>query len=177
VLRGVLGILLLSDLSFKATYPPAYQFPIESAGMSPLNTSVVNTTYFNQTATGEFWWYFPAFLTDNKRIRGVPPPDNCTTQDECLSYFLPGSMSSIKYDNNTAPIPKNQYPKAVAYIQDDAPGYQIDFQQIDRVNDPTMVMDTDCRLYGVPQTAIEICLKKVDQSLLAGIPIPISDFR
>ena len=86
-------------------------------------------------------------------------------------------MSGIKYDNNTAPIPQNQYPKAVAYIQDDAPGYQIDYQRIDRVNDPSMVMDTDCRLYGVPQTAIQICLKKVDQSLLAGIPIPISEFR
>jgi hypothetical protein len=177
VLRGVLGILLLSDISFKSTYPPAYQFPIASAGMAPLNTSVINAPLFNQTATADFWWYFPALLTDNKRIKGVPPPDNCTAEDACLSYFLPGSMSSIKYDNNTVPITQNQYSKAIAYIQNDAPGYQIDFRQIDRVNDPSIIMDIDCQVYGVPAAAIQICLKKVNQSLLAGIPIRFSEFR
>jgi hypothetical protein len=77
-------------------------------------------------------------------------------------------MSSILIDNNTAPITKDQFPKAISYLQNDAPGYQIDFRRIDRVNDPSMTMD-DCRLYGIDSTAITVCLKKVDHSLLAGI--------
>ena len=133
-----------------------------------MNTSVIHTSFFNETSTAEFWWYFPALLTDNKRVKGVSPPKNCTPSEDCVSYFLPGSMSSILIDNRTAPITKDQFPKAIAYLQNDAPGYQIDFRRIDRVNDPSMTMD-DCRLYGIDSAAITLCLKKVNHSLLAGI--------
>lgn len=136
--------------------------------MSPLNTSVINTSLFNETATAEFWWYFPALLTDSKRVRGVAPPANCTPDDDCLSYYLPGSMSTIVYQPSMAPITQDQYPTAVSYIQNDAPGYQIDFRNIDRANDPSMIMDEDCRLYGVDAAAVQICLKNTGPSLLAG---------
>ena len=80
-------------------------------------------------------------------------------------------MSSIQYNNNSAIITKNQHPNAIAYLQEDAPGYQVDFRNIDRVNDPSMIMDEDCRLYGVNETAIQICLKKDGPSILAGTPL------
>ena len=55
LLRSALGVLLLSDTSFKSTYRGVYDFPIQSAGLSPLNTSIVNTDRFNETATADFW--------------------------------------------------------------------------------------------------------------------------
>jgi hypothetical protein len=168
VVRGVLGVLLLSDISFRSTYPGVTTFPIEGAGVAPLNISVTSTEHFNETATANFWWYFPALLTDNKRIRPAAPL-NCTTTD-CLSYFMPGSLSSVILDPSLPPITANQFPKAISYITNDAPGYQLDFQQIDRVKDPNMMM-SDCRLYGWETTAIQICLKSVDNSMLAGKPI------
>jgi hypothetical protein len=134
-----------------------------------MNTSVTTFENFNLTATADFWWYFPALLTDSKRVRGVPPL-NCTDKDtSCISYFVPGSMSTINLDPNIPPITKNSYPKATAYIQNNAPGYQVDFKAIDRVNDPSMTFD-DCRLYGLPGTAIWLCLKRVENSFLAGTP-------
>ena len=83
---------------------------------------------------------------------------------------MPGSLSSVILDPSLPPITANQYPKAISYITNDAPGYQLDFQQIDRVKDPNMMM-SDCRLYGWDTTAIQICLKSVHNSMLAGKPI------
>jgi len=167
VLRMVLGILLLSDISFKSTYPEIHAFPVQRAGLSPLNSSLVNFPNFNVTATTEFWWYFPALLTDVKRVRGVAPL-NCTgADDECLSYFVPGSMADISLDPSQPVLAANQFPRATAYMQIDAPGYQLDFKRIDRVNDPYMTL-LDCHVYGIPQVAIQVCLKENGNELLAG---------
>ena len=162
-MRGVLGILLLSDVSFKSTYPEVHSFPIQRAGLAPMNTSVINHDKFNLTATAEFWWYFPALTTDVKRVKAVTPL-NCTN---CDSYFIPGSMASIVLDPSQPIISQDDYPNALAYIQTDAPGYQIDFYPIDRVNDPYMTLD-DCRVYGVDFLAIQICLKETNGSMLVG---------
>jgi hypothetical protein len=139
------------------------------AGISPLNTSIVDTVnMFNLTATAEFWWYFPALLTDTKRVKSVAPI-TCSGED-CSSYYLPGSMTSIVLDPNQPPISKQDFPSAVSYIQNDAPGYQLDFYPIDAINDPSMTLD-DCRVYGVAIIAIQICLKETRGSLLAGTPL------
>ena len=160
-----MGILLLSDISFKSTYPGVHTFPIIRAGMTPLNSSVIFTHEFNLTATAEFWWYFPALLTDVKRVRPVAPL-NCTTKD-CLSYFIPGSLSTMYLDPSLPLITANDFPKAISYIQNDAPGYQLDFQYIDRNKDPPIMM-SDCKVYGITKTAIQICLKKDGPSILGG---------
>jgi hypothetical protein len=130
-----------------------------------MNTSVAQVGGFNLTATAEFWWYFPALLTDSKRVKAGTPL-NCSGQN-CNSYFIPGSMSSIDLDPNQPTIAKQDYPKAISYIQNDAPGYQLDFYPIDRVNDVSMTLD-DCRVYGVDRVAIQVCLKETGGSLLAG---------
>src|SRR5271156_837147 len=177
ILRGVLGVLLLSDVSFTPTYPQVYTYPIEQAGVAPLNTSIVNTvSLFNLTATAEFWWYFPALLTDVKRVKPVAPIA-CTDTNYCNSYFIPGSMSSIVLDPNQTVLSQNDYPGALASIQDNAPGYQLDFYPIDRVNDPYMTLD-DCQLYGVDFLAFQVCLKEVPGgSMLAGTFHPKSQLN
>jgi hypothetical protein len=123
---------------------------------------------FNLTATADFWWYFPALLTDTKRVKSVAPL-HCLGAN-CDAYFLPGSMSSIVLDPNEPPIGKEEYPNAISYIQDDAPGYQLDFYPIDRINDPNMTLN-DCRVYGVDIVAVQICLKATGGSMLAGSSI------
>lgn len=163
--RGALGVLLLSDVSFKSTYQKEYVFPIQRAGLSPMNASLADYDGFNLTATAEFWSYFPALLTDSKRVRPVAPL-SCSGE-MCNSFFIPGSMMTILLEPDLPPIQKDNYSSAVSYIQNDAPGYQIEFYPIDPVRDPPMTPN-DCRVYGLNMMAIQICLKKSESSMMAG---------
>jgi hypothetical protein len=165
LLRSVMGILLLADVSFQPTYHAVEQFPILRSGLSALNVSLVNTDLFNLTSTAEFWWYFPSILSDSQRTIGVPPV-SCSG-DTCHSYFLPGSMAAILLDPNLPAITPATYPDAVAYIQNDAPGYQLDYYPVD-VDAPGITLD-DCRVYGLDNLALQICLKNGESSLVAGM--------
>ena len=70
----------------------------------------------------------------------------------------------------------NDYPNALGYIQNNAPGYQLEYYPIDRVKDPSMTL-ANCAVYGVSNVAIQICLKNSGSSLMAGnfpfLPEPI----
>jgi hypothetical protein len=170
ILRGALGVLLLSDVSFKSTYPGVFDFAVQSAGLSPMTTAIIDRTpNFNLTATSEFWWYFPALLSDTKRVAPVQSLVPCTGQD-CESYFMPGSMPDVVLENGTSLPSGDSYPGAISYIVNDAPGFQFDFYPIDPATDPPMTME-DCRVYGVSEMAVNICLKQVNEtSLMAGMP-------
>jgi hypothetical protein len=164
-LRGALAVLLLSNISFTTTQHVVHQFPIARAGLSPLNTSLTLTDQFNATATAQFWWYFPAILSDSLAVQPATPL-NCSG-DQCQSYFFPGSMRNILLDPKLPPIGSNEFPGAISYLQNDAPGYQIDYSPVDPTDPPLSL--TDCRVYGIEIMAIQICLKKSNNSLLAGI--------
>jgi hypothetical protein len=126
----------------------------------------VNAFQFNQTATANFWWYFPALLTDSKRVHPIAPV-HCSGE-MCNSFFIPGSMPGIKFDPSQPNITKQDYSNAIAYIQEDAPGYHVEFYPIDTENDPSLSL-SDCRVYGISFMAVQVCLKKVNHSMLAGI--------
>ena len=159
-------MVLLSDISFQSTYTPAHQVPVKSAGLAGgMNTTLVHTPAFNLTATAQFWWYYPALLTDGQTSKAVTPI-NCNG-DNCNSFFLPGPMALIDFGPSLPTITADQYPDATSYIQNDAPGYQIDFEPIDYEHDPSITLD-DCKVFGVHTIAVQICLKKVNSSFLAG---------
>jgi len=77
-------------------------------------------------------------------------------------------MSSVTLEPNLPPITKDEHPKASVWIQNDAPGYQLDFYPIDPVTDPSLTLD-DCQLYGIPEMAVQVCLKAENGSFLAGM--------
>ena len=72
-----LGVLLLSDISFKSTYPTVYQLPVERAGLSPLNTSVSTTPVFQSKIDFFILVVFPSLLTDAQIAKSVAPL-NCS---------------------------------------------------------------------------------------------------
>lgn len=96
-------------------------------------------------------------------MRAVAPL-NCSG-DGCSSYFMPGLMSTIVFDSTQPSFDK--YPEGRALIQDDAPGYQVEFSPVDS-EDHSPVMSTDCRVYGINKLAIQICLKSAGNSFIAG---------
>jgi hypothetical protein len=160
-----LGIILLSDVSFKATYRTVHEFPVIQAGQSPMNAFIVNAPWLNITAPPEFWWYLPAMLADGKLSHPVTPL-SCSGND-CSSFFLPGTLSTIIFDPQSPNITESDYTIAKAYIQEDAPGYQVEFYPIDETRDPSFTLE-DCRAYGISTLAVNVCLKKSGRSLLAG---------
>ena len=164
--RCALGVLLLSDVSFKSTYHGVHQVPVLVAGIGgAMNTTFAKAPAFNITAPAQFWWYYPALLTGGTTSKAVAPL-NCTGNN-CNSFFLPGLMSLIEFDPSQPVITADQYPDAVSYIQNDAPGYQFDFAPIDYHHDPPMTLD-DCRVFGTNGTAVQICLKKMNDWFMAG---------
>ena len=169
LLRVALGVLLLSDVSFRSTYTEVYQFPVMSAGLSPLNITIADNRYaFNSKAVSTFWWFYASILSDAKNVREVEPL-SCSAGN-CNSYFMPGRAATVVLDTSVAPITDQNFTNALSLVQHDAPGYQIDFEPVQSV-DPVMTLD-DCRLYGVDMVSIQICLKKANSSLIAGSVFP-----
>jgi hypothetical protein len=161
----VLGILLLSDLSFKPTYRIIHQVPVLQAGLSPMNTSFAQTSWFPDVATDYFWFYFPSLLSDGKVSHHIAPT-SCSGPS-CEAFFIPGPSATIRFDPTSPNITDSLYPEAAAFIQYDAPGYQIDFYPIDETQDPAITLD-DCHVYGFSGLAIQLCLKQSNSALLAG---------
>jgi hypothetical protein len=163
VVRVVLGVILLSDISFRATYRNVHQFPVMQSGLSPINTTWAHASGFNRTATSDFWWLYPSILADGKTSRSVTPI-SCVGEF-CAGFFIPGPLSIVLFNSTTPNIMTGDYPSATSYIQQDAPGYQIDYSPIDI--DQSSAWD-DCRVYGISDLAIQLCLKNSNSSLLAG---------
>ena len=130
-----------------------------------MNTSFVQTRWFKDTATDYFWFYFPSLLSDGKISHPVAPV-SCSGAS-CHAFFLPGPTSIIRFDPTSPNITESDYPDATSFIQQNAPGYQIDFYPIDETKDPPVTL-ADCRVYGLSALAIQICLKQSNSSLLAG---------
>lgn len=74
----------------------------------------------------------------------------------------------MKLDPSVQNITRLDYPLATSYIQNDAPGYQVQYSPIDSETEPPFTFE-DCRVFGIPYMAIELCLKTANSSMLAGM--------
>ena len=163
LLRALLGVLLLSDVSFKATYREQQEFPLLQAGLTSMNTSLVNDPDFPFFATGNFWWHFPSMMSYSHPITSV----SCSGS-LCQSFYFPGPISLIQFPPGAPAITHTDSPLATTFIEKNSPGYQIEFYPVDESKDPPILMD-DCRVFGIPIVALQVCLKKTnDSSFLAG---------
>jgi hypothetical protein len=134
-----------------------------------MNTTLIQDPLVKEVITETFWWYFPAILADGKISTSVEPL-NCSG-DSCTSYFLPGPLSIVQFDPSSPMVAPTDYPTATTFIQQDAPGYQLDFYPIGP-NDPAFTSD-DCRVLGVNILAVQMCLKKTNTALLICTAVSI----
>ena len=81
---------------------------------------------------------------------------------------MPGTMRTIQLDPTVPPVARTNYSDAVAYIQNDAPGYQVEFSPIEEKELSRFALD-DCRVFGIEVNAVQICLRKINSSFIAGI--------
>jgi len=131
-----------------------------------MNTSLLKEWTFNDTIADSFWWSFPSILADGTVSTSVSPT-KCSG-DSCSAYFFPGPLKLVKFDPSVPAITPSDFPNAKAYIQKDAPGFQVDFYPLEQ-SDPPMTL-ADCRIYGLSFITLQLCLKSVDSSILAGSP-------
>ena len=80
---------------------------------------------------------------------------------------MPGRAVNIVRDPSEPSVTTENFTDATALIQYDAPGYQVEFSQI-QATSPAMTLN-DCRLYGISDVAIQICMMNENSSFLAGI--------
>ena len=73
-------------------------------------------------------------------------------------------MASVQLDPKAPVLAPSDYPNAYAWMQIDAPGYQLDFSP---VSDSSMTLD-NCRVYGIDSCAVQVCLMNDGPSLQAG---------
>jgi hypothetical protein len=166
VLRALLGVVLLSDVSFRATYREQQTIPVAQAGLTMMNTTFVDDPVFQYFGTGNFWWHFPAMTSYSSPVE----PVRCSGKT-CQSYFYPGLISLVRFPPGAPSVPDSDSPLSTTIIQKNAPGYQMDFYPVDPQIDPAITL-ADCQTFGIPIAALQICLKKTnDSSLLAGITL------
>jgi hypothetical protein len=163
LIRALLGVVLLSDVSFKSTYREVQQFTLVQSGLTSLNTSLVNDPDFRFFATGNFWWHFPSMLSYSHSIA----PLNCSGPT-CKSFYFPGGMSLLKFPPDAKPITNIDSPIATTFVQKNSPGYQLEFQPAEQHEDLAITL-ADCRVFGIPIIALQLCLKRYQDSILAGI--------
>lgn len=168
LIRALLGVLLLSDVSFKATYRDLQEFPVLQAGLTAMNTSLVNDPDFQFFATGNFWWHFPSMMSYSYPVTPINCPDPSVN---CQAYYFPGPLSLIKFPHGEAIVSKTDSPAATTLIEKNAPGFQIEFEPKDDAKDPNFTL-ADCRVFGIPMLAIQVCLKESNDSFIAGILPP-----
>ena len=165
LLRLALAVLLLSDFSIESTHTEVYESPVLDAGLSPINTTLTQSYGFNDFALIEFFWYYNTIFSDTRNVRTLEPL-NCPPGEACSSYFLPGTPEKLVAGFTQLQITTENFTDATWFIQHDAPGYQIDFSAIEREVPPMHV--SDCKLYGASSSAVQICLKSVNTSFMAG---------
>lgn len=84
------------------------------------------------------------------------------SQQSCQSYFIPGPVVT---DPTMPPGPTINGSDGTVLIVNDVPGYQIDYSPVTS-DDPILLPDVDCNLYGMEWAAIQICVKQVGTSLI-----------
>jgi hypothetical protein len=161
-LRALLGIILLSDVSFRATYRELQDFPLLQGGLTSMNTSLVLDPNFGIYATSDFWWHLPAMMS-----YGYPvAPVRCVGA-ACQSLFFSSPLSTVKFHNETT-ITGSDSPSATSFILKNAPGYQIEFHPMDKSTNLGLTFQ-NCRVFGIPIVAVQVCLRKTnDTALIAG---------
>ena len=165
LIRALLGVVLLADVSFKATYREVQEFPLLQSGLTEMNTSILNDADFTYYATANFWWHFPAIFSYGH----VVAPAGCSGKG-CKAFFFPAPLSLLKFLPDSPNVTTTNSPLATTFIEKDSPGYQIEFSAIDIDNDPRVTL-ADCQVFGIPILAFQLCLKQDNdsKSLLAGI--------
>ncbi len=168
IIRVLLGVILLADVSFKATYRELQDFPLLQSGLTEMNTSILHDPAFMYYATANFWWHFPAIFTYSHAVA----PTTCSG-DKCKAFFFSSPLSLLKFLPNSPNVSTTDSPLATTFVEKNSPGYQIEFSPIDIGKDPLITL-SDCRVFGIPILAFQLCLKETNdsRSLIAGNPPP-----
>jgi hypothetical protein len=169
VIRVLLGVVLLADVSFKATYRELQDFPLLQSGLTEMNTSILNDPDFMYYTTANFWWHFPAIFTYSHAVA----PTSCSGE-KCNAFFFSAPLSLLKFLPNSPNVSTTDSPLATTFVEKNSPGYQIEFSPIDFGKDLLITL-SDCRVFGIPILAFQLCLKESNdsKSLIAGITPPI----
>jgi len=176
LIKAVLSVVLLYNVTFETVYVkvgPTYNV---YAGMPPFNVSLATS----ETASGialNFILYAQSLLSDRTSAIAFPPSTSgCKeAQDDCFSYVIPGQLDSsliISGTKDSGNATGVQYYSedldVTTYVALNTIAYQLEYFPI---RDVPEWDNSDCQIFGTADfVAIKICLKNVNDYLVAGNP-------
>jgi len=175
ILLVVFQVVLASILFVNVATLPSYDRIIDytrpgniSLGLGPIATSLANTPHAQFGGGAAIAFSYNGILSDANHIVSAPIPSECLgdtpNKENCVSFFLPGG-TDIGWNIGLFSDP-GYLPEATVWIQDDAPGYKLDFYT--PANWTDIILTTDCHLYGVDQAALQFCITTNNTDLVLG---------
>jgi hypothetical protein len=113
-----------------------------------------------------FLAWIPSLIGNSKYVTGISA-GNCTAN--CTSVFLPGGLELARVlgsNLNTTLLEGGLFDNTDAVLLNNAPGLALHFSS--PVDGFTFKFENDCRLYGVRDDAIQICITAEDSSVVVG---------
>lgn len=159
VIHTIVGIALLTNVSFRTSWQVIQQVPLQAAGLGPLDPYETN-----DYGVAYFWYFYSGVLSDPSLVTAIPS-HSCTSSSECLSLFFPGGTNTISPHPATL---QNQSEEASAFIVFNNPGYNVEFYPIQ--GEAVFDTSTDCRSYVFSeQQGLGLCVKRQGNAFIGGI--------
>jgi hypothetical protein len=153
-LEASIGTALLYHVSFRTYWHQVYEFKVDVAGLSPLNTSLAAGFQFF------FWVPFLGVLEDTTSVASIPPLWCSGIEANCSAYFFSGGLRGVSPN----PYALQDHPEADGFVVHDSPGYQMEFASLEQAS----FSSSDCQLYGYHTAAILICFAQSGNGHVAG---------
>jgi hypothetical protein len=156
VIHTIVGIALLTNVSFRTSWQVIQQVPLHGAGLGPLDPWETN-----DYGAAFFWYFFSGVLSDPSVVTTIPP--HSCSGSECLSLYFPGGTNTIS--PHPATLKKSE--EASAFIVFNAPGYNVEFYPSKQ--EAVFNTSTDCRSYTVSKLrGLGLCVKRQGDYFIGG---------
>lgn len=148
-----MAIVLFADVTTQSTWKPLTQFNIDVAGSTHLNVTIALTS-----GPSNFWLRWQTVLVDSTSATNIPP--HSCSGSSCFSFFFPRGLIRQSETHNVSS-------EANVYIRYNVPGVQIEYYPF-ADTDPPWNNFTDCRLYGLQNSTLQLCIKRLGNDFMAG---------
>jgi len=155
VIRFTLAIILFASINFHPVFIATTSDEEILGGMADFNVSLLETVPGILEIVSPFFLSNAGYLLDSpeKSIAWPPLSIDCRSSVDCLSYVLPGGLTSVW------PEP-DQFRKGFqdTFVVNGARGYHLEFLPSDP-GDQTGYDQSNCRTYAILNLGIMICIK------------------
>jgi len=156
-------VILLFNTNFEPSQPRVSSPTAVIAGMSPFDPALLSQISPDDLAA-EALISVDGLLKD-QTIAINWMNDTCLSTDGCFSYILPGSFDEIIVQSSQSLASSLPF-EGKWFIAEEVPVYRLDYFPL---QSNVYFAQSDCPIYASLSSAVKVCLKNVEENLIAGI--------